>query len=286
MLFMAVSTGMYAPEGVLATKPPTGIILRYDRPLGQVARYRVSLDVQGVEVSLGERLPVKWKAEVEISEEVIARGSDGSIWLRVTSRPIKVSDSNGTLANGAAIQWPATRVYLSSRGEVLKAAEPDTEGSPHARERAFASLLTQAAPIVLPEGAVQLGDEWQAENGSARQTNHLVSISGVGEHQTARITSVADLSLNTVESIEELGMDTHLGGEVRETSQLDLLIHAGLTLRHKGRSHIVTTTKTTLALPEGPPEEFVMESDLTLAFNIRLVAVNGMPVHGEPVAGQ
>jgi hypothetical protein len=277
-VLILLSAGMYAPSAAPpATAPVRGALLRYDRPLGQLARYHISLDVHGVEVSLGERLPVKWQAEVEVAEEVIARGADGSVWLRVTSRLTDVTDSNGVFANGATVEWPETRLHLSPRGEVLETAQPDTKGDARARERAFAALVTQVSPIILPQGPAQPGDQWQVETGSGRQTNRLLSLQGSGDRQVARIASVATSPLAIDESVDELGLRTHLAGEARQTSELDLLLSSGLVRRHTGRTHIVTRSQTTLSLPDGP-QVFNMESNLTIAFEIRLLTVDGRPV--------
>jgi hypothetical protein len=277
-VLVLLSAGMYAPTEVpAAAAPARGTLLRYDRPLGQIAQYHITLDVQGVEVSLDERLPVKWRAKVQISEEVIARAADGSIWLRVTSRPIDVTAGNGVFANGAAIEWPATQLHVSPRGEVLEIAQPATPGDPRARERTFAQLMTQSSPVVLPEGPVEPRDEWQVETKGARQTNRLLSVNGSGDGALARIASAITLPLALDETIDELGLMTHLAGESRQTSELELLLSSGLVRRHKGRSHIVTRSQTTLSLPDGP-QVFEMESDLMMSFDIRLVAVDGRPV--------
>ena len=251
-LLVLLSAGMYAPSELPAAAG-RGSVLRYHRPLGQVAQYHLSLDVQGGEVSLGERLPVRWKAEAEVSEEVIARAGDGSFWLRVTSRPIETTGGNGAFANGAAAQWPGIRLHLSPRGEVLEAAEPETRGPAPARERAFAALMTDASPVILPEGPVVPGDHWQGQSNASHQTNRLVSLQGGGDKQIARIASVATSPLTLDETVDQLGLQTHLSGEARQSSELWLLVASGLVRRQTGRTHIVTKSQTTLSLPEGRP---------------------------------
>jgi hypothetical protein len=115
------------------------------------------------------------------------------------------------------------------------------------------------------------------EVGAARQTNRLISLQGRGDSQIARIASVASWPLALDEVVAELGLETHLTGEARQSSELELLPETGLVRRHTGRAHIVTSSSVSLSLPEGP-QLFAMESDLTVAFDVRLIAVDGRPV--------
>lgn len=273
-----LSAGMYAPAQIPTPRPPVlGVELRYDPPLGEVARYRVSLKVEGEQVSLGERLPVAWKAEAQVTEEVVARESDGSFWLRTTARLSDVTGGNGMFANGAPTEWPEVRLHLSRRGEVLETARADIAGESGVREQALASLISESSPIILPHGAVQSGDAWQVEAGGARQSNRLVSLQGEGDSRVARVASVATWPLTLDESVPELGLETHLTGEARETSESELLVRTGLVRRQKGRTHLVTKSEVTLSLPDGP-KVFPIESNLTVTFDIRLISVDGRPM--------
>jgi len=273
-----LSAGIYAPAEVATPMPPVlGVELRYDPPLGEAARYRVTLKVEGEQVSLGERLPVAWEAEAEVTEEVVARESDGSFWLRTTARLRDVTGGNGAFANGAPTAWPEVRLHLSQRGEVLETARADIAGALGVREQALASLISESNPIILPNGPVQSGDEWQVEAGAARQSNRFLSLKGEGDSQVARVASVATWPLTVDESVPELGLETHLTGEARQTSETELLVRTGLVRRQTGRTHLVTKSEATLSLPDGS-KVFPIQSDLTVTFDVRLISVDGRPI--------
>ncbi len=283
-VFLALSAGMYAPVEAPAVRAPIGgVELRYHRPLGQVAHYLLSLDVQGAQVSLGETLPVRWKADIELSEEVIAKGADGSLWLRMKARPVGLSNANGAFAGGMTREWPEVRLHLSSRGELLEIARDEAKGEPGARERALTALMAEVTPVILPAAPVQPGEEWQVAANGARQTNRLLSIKATDGQEIARIACVSTSPLSFDETIQELGLETHLTGEARQTSDLELLVSSGLTRRHRGRAHIVTKSQTSLSsLPASGGTEgsqtFSMESDLTVSFDLRLKSTDGQPV--------
>jgi hypothetical protein len=288
---VAMAAGMY--ETAAAPSHP-GVALRYDPPLGQTARYRVSLDVSGSQTSLGERLPVRWKAEGELWEEVVARGGDGSFWLRVTVETMTVTEANGAFANSLGGGWPEVRLHISATGAVIEAKPAAGRGRPSsppragrappqgdgtgARERAIGSLMAELAPLILPDDPVARGDTWTADTaGGGRQTNRLLSVEGSGDSQVARIASSSRSPLALDEGIAELGLATQLSGEARQTSELELLVSGGLVLRHKGSTHLMTKSQVTLSLPEGE-ERFPMESDLTIVFDLRLRTVDGKSV--------
>jgi hypothetical protein len=280
MLFLlaalvAMAAGMWAPAGAPAAAPSSqGVALRYDPPLGQIARYRVSLDVTGTQTSLGERLPVRWKAEGELREEVVAKGGDGSFWLRVHMGPLVVTEADGTFANGMGAEWPETRLHVSPTGEVLETAQVGSEKEEGARERALGALMVQVVPVILASRPIEPGREWKVESGGAKQTNRLLSLEGTGDSQTAHIASTSRSPLALDEGVAELGLVTRLSGEAQQTSELELAVRTGLVRRHKGRTHLVTRSQVSLSLPEGS-ETFLMESDLTIAFDIRLQTVDG-----------
>ncbi|MFB3879952.1 MAG: hypothetical protein ACE149_01750 [Armatimonadota bacterium] len=277
-LLAALSTGLYTPAQTLIPPPPAfGVLLRYDPPLGQVARYRVSLNVEGQQISLGERLPVAWKAEAEVTEEVVAKGADGSFWLRTSAKVSRLSGGNGMFANGAAAEWPEVRLHLSQTGEVLESAQAGVAGASDARERALAALITESNPLVLPTEPVGPGDTWEVGTDGARQRSRLLLVEGEGDSRIARISTVATWPLAVDEIVSALGLETHLTGEARQTSETELLLATGTVCRQTGRTHLVTRSRVTLSLPDGN-KVFSMKSDLSVAFDVLLVSVDGRPV--------
>ncbi len=273
--------GIHSPQPTPATTPPVaGAILRYDRPVGQVARYHVALDVRGAEVSLDERIPVRWKAQFDLSEEVIAREPDGSFWLRVVSSPMVSTDGNGVFANDAAMRWPVVRLHISQRGELLEPVQPETNDQSRAVERALASLITEAGPVTFPENPVLPRSRWTSQCAEATQTNRLVALKGAPGREVARISSMTASPLALEEEIAELGLVTSLTGQSRQTSEIEFLTASGLVRRQSGSARITTQSQVTLALPGGQ-QLFTLQSDLTMAFNLRLVAINGQPVSAD-----
>lgn len=258
---------------------PAGIGLTYDRPLGQVAVYRMSLEARGAQNSLGERLPVRWKAQFELVEEVVAKGKDGTLWLRSRSRLLDVTDSAGTLAGGMPARWPTIQVRLTPRGELVDVSPAIDEPNPGPRERGLTSLMMQAGAIVLPEGRLPVGQEWTYESEGLRQTSRLVSAAGAEGDRTAHISTSASSPLALDQTSPELGLTTRLTGRVQQQSELDLLLARGLVARHTGEMRIETSSQAALDLPEGSAP-FEMTADLTVAFDIRLVAIDGEPVQG------
>jgi hypothetical protein len=112
-------SGTIAALGLLAAAispiplPATsGVDLSYQRPLGQVAEYRLSVDVRGEQISLDERRPVRIRAEVEYVEEVVAQEQGGvarvqaSVRRRRTLAPGEVDASGGLAAARADLAGP------------------------------------------------------------------------------------------------------------------------------------------------------------------------------------
>jgi hypothetical protein len=260
-----------------ASPPPAGIELTYNRPLGQVARYRMSLDARGEQRSLGERLPVRWKAQFELVEEVVAKGTDGALWLRVRARLLDATDSAGTLAGGMPDRWPAVQVRLTPRGELIDVSPAIGEPDPGPRERGLASLMMQPGAIVLPAGRVQVGDEWTYESAGIRQASRLLSIAAPGGDEVARIASTGSSPLALDEASPALGLTTRLTGRVQQESRFDLLVASGLVARHTGEMRLETRSEAALDLPDGPAP-FEMETDLRVAFDVQLLAIDGQSV--------
>jgi len=256
---------------------PAGIELTYDRPLGQITQYRLALDARGEQKCLGERLPVRWKAQFEIVEEVVAKGIDGTLWLRVRARLLDVRDSAGTLAGGMPARWPAVQMKLTPRGELIDVSPAIDETNPGIRERSLASLMLQPGAIVLPSAPVQAGDEWTHDAAGVQQTSRIVSIAGPEGDETARISTVASSSLALDEASPALRLATRLTGQMQQESEADLLVGRGLVARHTGELHLATQSQSTLDLPNGAVP-FEMEADLTVVFNVKLVAIDGKPV--------
>jgi hypothetical protein len=245
-----------------------GVVLRYDRPLGQVTEYRLSLDARGEQVSLGERIPVRWHAEVVLREEVIARSAGGEHWLRVGGRMVEITDATGALAGGLMERWPEAQLRVTARGEVLDASAAVGEEVDDARHKAFFALLGHPTSVVLPPGRAQVGDCWEWEADGARQSNCLASLGRENGDLLATIASEARLPIETQQSIDALGLKTHLTGEVEQTSVLKLPVAGGPVTRHTGQMRIHSTSRVRLALPGGE-EQFEMTSDLTVDFDLR-----------------
>lgn len=276
-LLAAICHPVAAAPATGAAPPPAGIELTYDRPLGQVALYRMSLDARGEQRSLGERLPVRWKAQFELVEEVVAKGTDGTLWLRVRARLLDVTDSAGTLAGGMPARWPTVQVRLTPRGELIDVSPAIGEPDPGPRERALASLMMQPGALVLPDGKVQVGEEWTYESGGIRQVSRLLSIAAPGGDEVARIASTGSSPLALDEASPALGLTTRLTGRVQQESEVHLLVARGLVARHTGEMRLETKSQAALDLPEGPAP-FEMETDLRITFDVQLVAIDGQSV--------
>jgi hypothetical protein len=277
MLAVIIALGSLTPLALPAPAPAAaGVLLRYGGPLGRVAEYRLTLDVTGEQVRLEERRPVRIRAELEFTEEVIAHERGDVLWLRVRARPLEVKDPTGTFVSGGRASWPEVRLRVTRRGEVLEAfldAGGDAAGPP---ERALASLMMQPAPVVMPTGPVAAGGAWSWERDGAHQSNRLIGLGGEGATRVARVASTGGAPIELHEGSEALGLRTRSSGEQTQTSELEVLVSSGLVTRHRGQMGVATESEVKLALPEGP-ETFAMRSDLQIDFDLRLVRVDGKP---------
>ncbi len=277
---LAVSSAFLCPAFPKPSEAPAaraGFELRYDRPLGQVAEYRMVLDVRGEQTSLGERLPVRWRAELEIVEEVIAKGLDGTLWLRVQGRLLKVTDYTGNLAGGMPPNWPAVQVRMTPRGELLDVSAATGEQAAGPRARAFLSLLAQPEFVILPAHRVEPGDRWQADAGGARQVNQLVSLSETATGTIACISSSKSTDLAVREASPALGLETDLTGRSTDESELQLLVEKGLALSHSGEMDLRSKSTASLDLG-GTTQVFDISANLRVAFEVQLLAVDGRPI--------
>lgn len=272
-MFAAAAVMLAPVEGLL----PSGIGLEYRAPLGRVAEYELRLVVEGEQVSLEETRPVHLRAVVEFSEEVIARQSDGVIWLRIHGRPQVVRDPTGTFGAGRRGLWPDIQLRVTPRGEVLDSSVAVGSEPPGPSERAFSSLMLQPAPVVLAANPVQVGDEWEWADGSREQRNRLVELLEVEGGQVARIASEGRAQLRLEEGSPALGLTTRLEGEQRQTSEMDLLVEEGLVVRHRGQISLHMESETVLVVA-GEEKVFPMRSDLSIDFDLRLLRVDGRPV--------
>ncbi len=276
-LLSAPMTAQVAPVGRrLPTSPSeTGSSLTYTRPLGQKARYHLTLVARGQQISLGERLPVKWQAEFELCEEVIAQEPDGSMWLRLTGRTLTTKDSNGVFASGLPRTWPSMSFHVNKLGETIevKSSSP-IDSDVGIREEAFLMLAAQPPTIVLPDRKIQPEEEWRWESLGAKQTNRLLSLAGKGETLVATLESYGSIPLRLEEVSQLLGLTTRMSGNVTSHSKAELLVEQGLLKWHKGEMVLQTKSETTLET-QADREVFVMEADLSVKFDLRLLEVNG-----------
>lgn len=255
---------------------PSGVQLVYGPQLGQVASYVAVFEVSGEQVSLDERRPVKVHAEVELREEVIAQEADGSSWLRVSGKLVKVQDASGTFGVGQHGDWPEVEVRLSPRGQALEARPGSADERPGPLQRAFADMLRAPAAVVLPEGPVAVGETWRWEANGAWQSNRLLGVH-VGRYQVADILSSGREPISLEERSDALGVTTKVSGEQRQTCHVGLMLPQGTMATAKGEMQLRTRGETVLQLSE-KKERFPTTSDLTVAFSIRLVQLSGEPV--------
>jgi hypothetical protein len=252
------------------TTPAAAETLSYRGEVGRVAEYQVTTRATGRQLSLGERRPVRVEAEYAVREEVVASEEDGSFHVQVTGRAVKVKD--GTRAFGSQrLDFPAILLYLSPRGEVLGSeAVSEAVG---VRAGAGAALLGQFLPVVMPTGPVEAGQTWEWERDSAKQTNRLVEVRG----RAARIASTARAPVAFTERSSALGLTTAVAGTQTQTSTLDLDLDSGVVLHHKGNLALRTKTEVAMETAEGR-RTFPLEMELRLAFESRLVRLDGQPV--------
>jgi len=270
VLALALSTAAPAPCA------PSGVELRYQRPLGQVAEYRLSLVARGQQVDLGERIPVRIRAEIALREEVIGVERTGAVWLRVEARPVSVSDPTGTFGTGGLGRWPRLEFRIAPTGEVLgcSLAAGEADGGP--ATSALASLAAGLPAMVLPDHPVSVDDTWEWAAGGASQTSRLISFISDGE-PVARIATEARCPITIDEHSEALGLTVTGSGEESETAETQFLVGRGLVGRQRGTARITTESEVVLSLPE-ETERLPLKSDLTVEFDLRLVRVDGEPI--------
>ncbi len=297
---------------LLAPPAPPGLILRYRPEVGRTAVYRVSVEMSGTQTLQDEPRAVNVRAELEVTEEVVSVEPEGSFWLRVTGRAVRMNDPTGTFGAGQHGEWPAVEVRMSSLGVVLE-TRPDPEaGHLGPLPRAFAAAMLHPAPVVLPAQAVKVGDQWQWEQAcpagdGARQSNRLVSVSqadrpvagvrggarpqesgkdfGAAEGQVrCLLASSGREPVRLEEASPALGLTTRVSGEMSQRSEVDLLLPSCLVALHRGEMRLETQGESTLELPEGP-KAFALRSDLRMRFHIRLVALSGKTVPARPGGG-
>jgi hypothetical protein len=261
----------------IARPASTGETLRYARPLGQRADYRLTLEAGGQQISLDEKIPVHWRGEAEYTEEVIAATSEADYSLRVRGGLVAVEDATGSLAGGMMDHWPDLILRVTPRGELLDVSLATEGNASAARERAVAALAAHPVAIVLPAGPADVGADWYWEQNGSRQLNRLLAVEESPEGRIAHIASTAYAPLRLNEQSQALGLRTHLEGTVSQESTMDLLLSSGVVARHKGEMHVQTTSTVDLALRDGG-ETFAMSSDLRIAFDARLLSIDGRPV--------
>jgi hypothetical protein len=260
---------------VVLPAPPlaAGVSLHYGGPVGQVAEYRLTTRMSGYQVSLGERRPIAAEAEWKLREEVLSCDADGSVTVRLTPRLVKMKDPTGAF-NGRLANPPPVQLRLSPTGEVLASAI-EGEAATGMLERALASLLAQPLSVVLPAEPAEVGVPWRWEKDGASQENTLLEVDEA--RRQARLAGTATTPLTLSERSEALGLETRLTGSETQTSTLDLLLEAGVPLRHQGTSTLRSNTEVTLESPDGP-RTFSLELEATVAFDLRLLRLNGAPV--------
>jgi len=273
---------------------PSRVQLAYRSPVGQVATYLVVFEVNGEQVSLNERRPVSIRAEAELREQVIACEEDGSFWLRVSGKLLKAQDAGGTFGAGQHADWPDVEVHMSMLGETMEArpvvsrqragTAPPYSAERHAGpfQQAFADVLGQPVAVVLPVGAIGVGEAWCWERNGAWQSNRLLGMSGK-PCQVAHIASSGREPIALEGRSEALGVTTKVTGEQRQTSEVRLLLPQGVTATATGQMRVQTRSETVLEVPASAgmtqeQQRFPMRSDLKIIFRIRLLALDGEPL--------
>jgi len=277
VIAMAMSSLPCAPSVAPSAPSPTGILLRYDRPLGQVSCYHLSIEARGNQICLGETLPVEWRAEIQLTEEVIARGADGAVWLRLRGKTFKVTDATGVLAAGMPLQWPEVQIRMHETGELIDVSPASGASADSPRRRGFLTALGQLAPVVLSRRPIEEGDDWLVQTNGSEQHNRLVSITKSGENTIAQIESTGHSILSLNEASFDLGIDTELTGETNHSNSLDLLLDDGTVIRNKGEIRIRTNSETMLDRPEGTLR-VPIQSNITITFDSRLVMLDGKSI--------
>jgi hypothetical protein len=273
MLLRARAWCLLAAVALPASPLAAGVSLHYGGPAGQVAEYSLMTKMTGHQVSLGERRPIAAEAEWELREEVLSRDPDGTFTVRLTPRLVKIKDPTSAF-NGRLANPPPVQLRLSPTGEVLASAA-EGEAATGMLERALASLLAQPLSVVLPAEPAEIGVPWRWEKEGASQENTLLEVDEA--RQRARLVGTARTPLAVSERSEALGLETRLTGSQTQTSTLDLLLEAGLPLRHQGTSTLQSNTEVVLE-PSAGPHTFSLELQATVVFDLRLLRLNGAPV--------
>ena len=258
-----------------ASRAHAGSLLRYGGHRGQVAVYRLSVSAVGQQMSLGERRPVSVEAEFELREEITATGPAGAITARIVPVVISTRDSAGAFGNGERSIFPTIEVTIDERGQVL-ATRPLSDEHVGPYQRAFASLI--AAPgAVMPTGPAMVGDSWTWESDGSRQTSRLAAVRHGSYGVVARVETAMTAPIRLQEESVGLGLKTSMSGNETETSVLDMLVDTGVVLRNKGVARSATKEQVVLQLAHGP-KAFLMASDITVSFDLRLVRLDGKPI--------
>ena len=139
--------------------------------------------------------------------------------------------------------------------------------------------MGQLPTVIMPSGPVAAGASWESDEMGGHQENRLLSAGETGDG-VAHIASSGRVPLSLREESPALGVTVELAGGQSQQSELDLLIERGLVLRHRGEMSLATKEEVALALPEGGPR-FLLEGDLRISFDLRLLAVDGAPVAPE-----
>jgi len=253
--------------------------LEYRGRLGEVREYGLALEVRGERTSHGESRPVRVRAQLHLREEVIGIERDGVFWMRVRGEIVDVRDPTGTLASGRYSRWPEMKVRVDPRGRLLAASLATIRPAPGPPQRGFASLMGQIPSVIVPSGPVAVGTSWESEEMGGHQENRLLSLGGAGG-RIAHIAGSSRVPLSLREASPALGVTVALTGVQHRESELDFLVERGLVLRHRGEISLATEEEVALELPEGEPR-FLLESDLRISFDLRLLEVDGAPLDPE-----
>ena len=250
--------------------------LEYRGRLGEVREYGLALDVRGERKSYGESRPVRIRAQFHLREEVIGVEREGVFWMRVSGQVVDVRDPTGTLASGRYNRWPEMKVRVDPRGRLLAASLAADRPAPGPPQRGFASLMSRIPAVIMPSGPVAVGTSWESDEMGGHQENRLLSLGGAGG-RIAHIAGSGQVPLSLREESRGLGVAVDLTGVQNRESELDFLVERGLVLRHRGEMSLATKEEVALELPEGG-QRFLLESDLRISFDLRLLKVDGAPV--------
>jgi len=258
----------------LLSPPAPGLsLLRYRPSVGDIATFRVTAEIRGTQTLQDEPRVVQMSAELEVTEQTITVESDGSFWVRVTGRVVRVSDPTGTFGAGQYGDWPVVQARISPLGEALQVRPEPTAGHLGPFQRAFAAGMLNPAPVVLPYGGVAIGDTWQWEQDGTRQTNRWSSVTR-GDRPVARIASSGRGPVQLAEASPALGLSTTVRGEMTQHSEVDLLLPSCVVAAQKGEIHLTTQGESVLELPTGR-KSFPLSSDLRIQYRVELAGLTG-----------